>query len=64
MFRGGAQEDCPADLDDDGDIDSADIAHLLVAWGANPDSPADFNGDDVVDAADLAELLSAWGPCE
>ena len=54
---------CPADLDGDGDVDAADIAELLVAWGANPGHPADFDGDGDVDAADLAELLAAWGRC-
>ena len=27
---------CPADLDDDGDVDAADLAELLLAWGACP----------------------------
>ena len=51
------------DFDCDGDVDAADLAEVLAAWGPHPDHPADFNGDDVVDAADLAELLAAWGVC-
>ena len=55
---------CPADLDSDGDMDAADLAELLLAWGANPNHPADFNHDGQVDASDLADLLAAWGPCQ
>ena len=54
---------CPADFDGDGDVDAADLAELLLAWGQNPGSHADFDGDGDVDAADLAELLLAWGVC-
>ncbi len=54
---------CPADLTGDGEVNAADLAQLLGAWGPNPGHPADFNGDDAVNAADLAQLLGAWGPC-
>ena len=54
---------CPADLNNDGQVDAADLAILLGAWGPNPGSPADINGDGNVDAADLAVLLGSWGPC-
>ena len=54
---------CPADLTGDGEVNAADLALLLGAWGPNPGHPSDFNGDDEVDAADLAQLLGAWGPC-
>ncbi len=49
------------DLDGDGDVDSADLAILLAAWGACSGCPADFDGSGVVDSADLAVLLAAWG---
>ena len=56
----------PADLDADGDVDAADLAELLAAWGPTvpcpPFDPADFDTDCDVDAADLAELLAAWAP--
>ena len=56
--------DCVADLDGDGDVDAADLAELLAAWGPVPTpDPPDFDGDGVVNAADLAELLAAWGSC-
>ena len=55
---------CLGDLNWDGNVDAADLAELLAAWGSNPGHPADFDGDGVVDSADLAELLAAWGTCE
>ncbi len=51
---------CPADLDDSGTIDAADLALMLGAWGT-PDG--DLTGDDTTDASDLAILLGSWGPC-
>lgn len=45
------------DLDFDGDVDAADLAILLGAWGT---AAADLTGDGVTDAADLAILLGAW----
>ena len=58
-----ASDKCLADLDGDGNVDAADLADLLLAWGQHPGSPANFDGDGDVDAADLAKLLSLWGPC-
>jgi len=51
---------CPADFDGDGDVDTADLLHLLGAWGT-PDG--DVDGDGGTDTADLLALLAAWGPC-
>jgi hypothetical protein len=48
----------PADLNDDGTVNGADLATLLGAWGTA--GPGDINGSGTVDAADLAALLSAW----
>ncbi|MFO0826665.1 MAG: hypothetical protein U0572_00820 [Phycisphaerales bacterium] len=48
----------PADLNGDGNVDAADLAVLLGAWGTS--GPGDLNGDGAVDAADLALLLGAW----
>ncbi len=53
----------PADVNNDGAVNAADLAILLGSWGPCEECPADFNGDDVVDAADLAQLLGAWGAC-
>ena len=52
--------DCPADFDGDGDVDTADLLHLLGAWGT-PDGDVDGDGD--TDTADLLALLGAWGEC-
>jgi hypothetical protein len=51
---------CPADFDDDGDVDTADLLFLLGAWGT-PDGDVDGDGD--TDTADLLALLGAWGEC-
>ena len=52
--------ECPADFDGDGDVDAADLLHLLGAWGT-PDGDVDGDGD--TDTADLLALLAAWGQC-
>ena len=52
--------ECPADFDGDGDVDTADLLHLLGAWGT-PDGDVDGDGD--TDTADLLALLGAWGQC-
>ena len=52
-------QDLTGDLDGDGDIDGADLAALLGAWGQK-NSSADLDGNGVVDGADLALLLGAW----
>jgi len=51
--------DAPADLNDDGVIDGADLGVLLGAWGSTY-APADLNADGVIDGADLGILLGAW----
>lgn len=51
---------CPADFDGDGDVDTADLLHLLGAWGT-PDG--DVDGDGNTDTMDLLSLLAAWGEC-
>lgn len=51
---------CPADLDDSGAVDGADLGVLLSSWGS---SSADLDGSGTVDGADLGILLSAWGAC-
>jgi len=53
---------CPADLNGDNVIGSADLALLLALWGET-DSPANLDGSGTVGSADLALLLALWGPC-
>lgn len=53
---------CPADLNDDGTVNGADLTILLGEWGTK-DSIFDLNGDGLIDGADLTILLSNWGEC-
>lgn len=46
------------DLDGDGDVDAADLAVLLDAWGLG--GAADLDRDGSTGASDLAILLGAW----
>ena len=48
------------DQNDDGEVDTSDLASLLAGWGS-ADPFLDLNADGVVDAADLAALLAGWG---
>ena len=56
-----AQGQCTADLNNDHQIDGADIGQLLGQWGTN--GSADIDGSGTVDGPDLAQLLAQWGPC-
>jgi hypothetical protein len=53
---------CPADFNNDGQVNGADLATLLANWLA-PGGLPDLNGDGTVNGADLANLLANWGPC-
>ena len=55
--------DCVADIDDDGDVDAADLLLLLRAWGPCTDCDEDLDDDDEVGASDLLILLASWGSC-
>jgi hypothetical protein len=55
-----ADAPCPADFDDDGDVDTADLLFLLGSWGT---AEGDVDGDGDTDTADLLALLGAWGDC-
>jgi len=55
---------CPADLDGNGAVDSADLVRVLAAWGPCGDAcGADLDGNGEVNAADVVTLLAAWGAC-
>ncbi|MCB9848019.1 MAG: hypothetical protein H6814_06350 [Phycisphaeraceae bacterium] len=51
---------CPADLNGDLVVDTADLGLLLSGFGGT-DPALDINGDGVVDTADLGLLLAAFG---
>ena len=46
------------DLNNDGQVNGADLATLLSQWGAS--GTADLTGDGTVNGADLATLLANW----
>ena len=51
-----------ADLNGDGEVDGADLALVLAAWGQPClGCAADVNGDGEVNGADLALILAGWG---
>jgi len=54
---------CPADLNNDGQVNGADLGLLLGAWGPCSGCAADLNADGQVNGADLGLLLGAWGAC-
>jgi alpha-tubulin suppressor-like RCC1 family protein len=56
--RRPAADGTPGDLDGDGQVNAADLAILLGAWGSA--GPGDLDGDGQVNAADLAILLGLW----
>jgi hypothetical protein len=60
------EDDCPGDLDGDHDVDLADLARLLAAYGAcqgdaDYDAAADLDGNSCVNLSDLAILLAGYG---
>ena len=48
----------PADLNNDGAVNAADLAALLNNWGGS--GVGDIDNSGTVNGADLAALLSAW----
>lgn len=57
-------DDCPGDLDDDGEIGLTDLSiqlsHFGTSSGASPDD-GDLDHDGDVDITDLSEMLSMYG---
>jgi hypothetical protein len=53
------QEDCPADFNQDGGVDGADVEAFFEAWMNGEDS-ADVNQDGGVDGADMEVFFAAW----
>jgi len=50
---------CPADFNQDGGIDGADISAFFASW-VNADAAADVNQDGGVDGADVDTFFVAW----
>ena len=55
-------QQCPADLNNDGEVSAGDLGILLALWG-HAKTAADLNHDGIVNAPDLGLLLVAWGDC-
>ncbi|MBS0197339.1 MAG: matrixin family metalloprotease [Planctomycetes bacterium] len=55
---------CPADFNQDGGIDGADVEFFFAAWGAG-DTSADVNTDGGIDGADVEYFFAQWetGAC-
>jgi GH18 family chitinase len=58
---GGGNPNCSGDLNNDNQVDSADLGLLLLSYG---DSTFDLDGNGTVDSADLGLLLLSFGPCD
>jgi hypothetical protein len=54
---------CPADINGDNAVDTADLGILIGAFNAD-NALADINADGIVDTADLGILVGAFGPCQ
>ena len=61
MAVGPESTSCPADLDSNGQVNTADLLELFAQWGTA--GPADLNGDGTVNTEDLLILFANWGPC-
>ncbi len=48
----------PADVNNDGVVDSTDLASILAVWEQM--HPLDLTGDGIVNSSDLAVILAAW----
>ena len=50
---------CPADFNDDGDVNTLDVLAFLNAWNADQGN-ADFNQDGDINTLDVLDFLNAW----
>ena len=53
--------DCPEDLNNDGQISVADILLLLSDFGCSSDCDADLNDDGATNVNDILQILAAFG---
>jgi hypothetical protein len=54
---------CPADVDGNGWVNTADLSILISQWGECQGCLADLNDNGWVNTADLSILISQWGTC-
>lgn len=55
----GPPDECRADFNGDGAVNTQDVLAFLNAWAAG-DPSADFNGDGVVNTQDVLAFLNEW----
>jgi serine protease AprX len=52
-------DDCTADVNGDGEVNTQDVLAFLNLWVADEDQ-ADFNGDGTINTQDVLAFLNAW----
>lgn len=52
----------PADINEDGIVNSADLGLLIGAWGTCDGCREDISGDGFVNAIDIGLLIASWTP--
>ncbi|VAX40687.1 hypothetical protein MNBD_PLANCTO03-1499 [hydrothermal vent metagenome] len=52
-------DDCIADFNGDGSVNTQDMLAFLNAWNAG-DSSADINGDGEINTQDVLAFLNLW----
>jgi hypothetical protein len=55
---------CPGDVNQDNQVDFADLILILANWGACESCESDVDGDDIVGFSDVLAVLTGWGACE
>ena len=54
---------CPADTNNDGNVNVTDLLAVIGAWGTCAGCAADTNDDGQVNVTDLLAVIGAWGAC-
>jgi hypothetical protein len=63
LFEFEVESTLPGDINNDGQVNGADLGLLLAAWGVCVDPancPGDFNEDGQINGSDLGTLLAYW----
>ena len=54
---------CPADTNDDGQVNVMDLNNVILDWGVCPGCAGDTDGNGVVNVMDLNAVILGWGAC-
>ncbi len=61
FWVGTSTPSCPADFNQDGNLDPDDLSDFIAAFFSTPQSPAaDFNVDGNIDPDDLSDFIAAF----